>query len=278
MISYARLSTACPVVPIDPGSAPGEDPVLPLLYTDNLCVAYGGEAVLHNINVAIHKRRVTALMGPSGCGKSTFLKALNRSLELTPGISLTAGSVYLNGQNLYGRGVDSRAVRKELGIIQQRPQPFPMSVEENVLFGVRFHQRVNRRQRREMVERYLSQAGLWDEVKDRLGSAAHRLSGGQQQRLCLARTLANQPSVILMDEPCSSLDPASTERIEQLIRMLKNHYTIVIVTHNVAQSHRVADEVVLMMGGRVLEQGAAACVFDKPATQMGRDFLQGHIG
>ncbi|EMR14027.1 phosphate ABC transporter ATP-binding protein [Methylophaga lonarensis MPL] len=249
-----------------------------ILQTQQLNIHYGLEQRLFDINISIAERQVTAIMGPSGCGKSTLLKSLNRTLELTPGAEVTSGSVYFGELDIYQSDVDARAVRKVIGIIHQRPQPFPMSIEENVLFGVRFHQRLKRSQRQLLAERYLTMAGLWDEVKDRLHQSAHQLSGGQQQRLCLARTLANQPQIILMDEPCSSLDPASTERIEQLVQQLKNDYTIVIVTHNIAQSRRLADQALLMMEGRVIENAPAAQLFANPTTVAGQDFLQGRIG
>lgn len=249
-----------------------------ILQTQQLNIHYGLEQRLFDINISIAERQVTAIMGPSGCGKSTLLKSLNRTLELTAGAEVTSGSVYFGELDIYQSDVDARAVRKVIGIIHQRPQPFPMSIEENVLFGVRFHQRLKRSQRQLLAERYLTMAGLWDEVKDRLHQSAHQLSGGQQQRLCLARTLANQPQIILMDEPCSSLDPASTERIEQLVQQLKNDYTIVIVTHNIAQSRRLADQALLMMEGRVIENAPAAQLFANPTTVAGQDFLQGRIG
>lgn len=249
-----------------------------ILQTQQLNIHYGLEQRLFDINISIAKRQVTAIMGPSGCGKSTLLKSLNRTLELTAGAEVTSGSVYFGELDIYQSDVDARAVRKVIGIIHQRPQPFPMSIEENVLFGVRFHQRLKRSQRQLLAERYLTMAGLWDEVKDRLHQSAHQLSGGQQQRLCLARTLANQPQIILMDEPCSSLDPASTERIEQLVQQLKDDYTIVIVTHNIAQSRRLADQALLMMEGRVIENAPAAQLFANPTTVAGQDFLQGRIG
>lgn len=249
-----------------------------ILQTQQLNIHYGPEQRLFDINISIAERQVTAIMGPSGCGKSTLLKSLNRTLELTPGADVTSGRVYFGELDIYQNDVDARAVRKVIGIIHQRPHPFPMSIEENVLFGVRFHQRLKRSQRQLQAERYLTMAGLWDEVKDRLNQSAHQLSGGQQQRLCLARSLANQPQILLMDEPCSSLDPASTERIEQLVQQLKNDYTIVIVTHNIAQSRRLADQALLMMEGRVIEDAPAAQLFANPTTVAGQDFLQGRIG
>lgn len=249
-----------------------------IMQTQQLNVHYGSEQRLFDINLEIAERQVTAIMGPSGCGKSTLLKSLNRTLELTPAAQVSSGAVFFGELDIYHSDVDARAVRKVIGIIHQRPQPFPMSIEENVLFGVRFHQRLRRHQRQLLAERYLTMAGLWDEVKDRLHQAAHQLSGGQQQRLCLARTLANQPQIILMDEPCSSLDPASTERIEQLVQQLKNDYTIVIVTHNIAQSRRLADQAILMMDGKVIESSPATELFANPKTSAGQDFLQGRIG
>ncbi|MCC5885945.1 MAG: phosphate ABC transporter ATP-binding protein [Gammaproteobacteria bacterium] len=264
--------------PLVPAVTRGDASAAAALHTIDLCSSYGDRGVLTNVSIECPVQQVTAIMGPSGCGKSTLVKALNRTLELTPGARVTGGGVFFRDQDLYAREVDNRAVRKVIGIIHQRPQPFPMSIEENVLFGVRFHQRLTRHQRHDLVEACLQRTGLWTEVRDRLHQPAHQLSGGQQQRLCLARTLANQPEVLLMDEPCSSLDPASTERIEQLVAELKRDYTIVIVTHNVSQAKRVADRVVLMMEGQVLEQGEAEQVFDCPRTTAGADFLAGRIG
>lgn len=243
----------------------------------SLNVAYGGTQVLHDVSINIPDRQVTAIMGPSGCGKSTLIKTLNRTLELQREARITGGCVCYRNRDLYGKDVDPRAVRKRLGIIQQTPQPFPMSIAENVLFGVRFHRRLDHSGRVGVLEEYLTKTGLWAEVKDRLKRPARGLSGGQQQRLCLARALANEPDVLLMDEPCSALDPASTERIENLIADLRGELPIVIVTHNLAQARRVADHVALLHDGEVAEAGLARDFFSSPSTSVGVDFLEGRI-
>ena len=217
-------------------------------------------------------------MGPSGCGKSTLVKALNRTLELTPGARILAGEVWFRGLSLYAPDMDPKSVRKRIGIIHQKPITFPMSIVENVLFGARFHNMLNGMKPREYAELYLERVGLIDEVKDRLDAPAHRLSGGQQQRLCLARTLANRPEIILMDEPCSAIDPAATQRIEELILKLKADYTIAIVTHNIGQARRVSDQAIFMFGGRVVEAGASARLFAEPRTQLAQRFISGAIG
>jgi phosphate transport system ATP-binding protein len=244
----------------------------------DLEIAYGGRPALRGISCHLPERRVTAIMGPSGCGKSTLIKALNRTLELTPGAAVTGGRVLFRGEDVYGAGIDPRAVRRSLGIIHQQPVPFPMSILENVLFGARFHGVCRRADRLDHARRYLEKVGLWAEVKDRLGERATRLSGGQQQRLCLARTLANRPQAILMDEPCSALDPYATRRIEEHIAELKAEYPVVIVTHNVGQARRVADHVLFMVDGRLVESGPADEVFQQPASALARDFISGRFG
>jgi phosphate transport system ATP-binding protein len=248
------------------------------LSLQSVSVAYGHRVVLKNITCSLPQGKITAILGPSGCGKSTLLRVLNRTLELIPQARLLAGSVELRGKSLYDRGIHPAAIRKHIGLIHQRPVPFPMSILEDVLFGARYHGLLNGRPPLEYARAYLEQVGLWSEVKDRLRDRGERLSGGQQQRLCLARTLANQPEVILMDEPCSSLDPAATQQIEELILGLKARYTIVIVTHNLAQAKRIADGAIFMFDGEMIEQGAAAEIFTRPRSSLTRDFVSGQIG
>jgi phosphate transport system ATP-binding protein len=243
-----------------------------------LTLGYGAATVVEEIACRIPERRVTAIMGPSGCGKSTFVKALNRTLELSPGARLRSGRVSFRGQDLYAPQVDPRAVRRGIGIIHQRPVPFPMSILENVLFGARFHGAVGREEREAYARRYLERVALWEEVKDRLHDRAGGLSGGQQQRLCLARTLANQPQAILLDEPCSALDPHATRRIEDHVLELRREYPVVIVTHNVAQARRVSDHVLFLFGGRLIESGPTEQVFDDPQSDLARDFISGRFG
>ena len=246
------------------------------LETRNLSINYDGVVRVRNVTLAFPRNRVTAILGPSGCGKSTVLRALNRTLELIPGAMVQAGRIYLDRVEVHGPRVSPSWVRTHVGMLQQRPAPFPMSIAENVLFGARYHGYV--RDRAADVRRYLELVGLWEEVKDRLDASAHSLSGGQQQRLCLARTLAVQPSVVLMDEPCSALDPLATAVIEALIRDLARDYTIVVVTHNIAQAQRVADHCIFMLDGEVLAAGTRQEVLIHPRHRTVRDFVTGRIG
>ena len=244
----------------------------------DMSVAYGATMTLHDIDCGFYHRSVTAIMGPSGCGKTTIVKSINRTLELIPGARLMAGQVLFHGVDLYAAEQDPMTVRKRIGIIHQKPTPFPMSIIDNVLFGAVFHGHATRANRVDYAEHYLDLVGLLDEVKDRFGEAATNLSGGQQQRLCLARTLANQPEVIIMDEPCSSLDHAATLRIEALIRELTKNYTIIIVTHNMSQARRVSDRSCFVFEGRIVEQGATEHMFSEPKNELTRAFVSGLIG
>jgi phosphate transport system ATP-binding protein len=257
---------------------PREESAPIVLSVQGVSVAYGDRVVLSNVACYFPEGEITAIMGPSGCGKSTFLRVLNRTLELIPQARLLSGAVAFRDKNLYGRGAHAAAIRKRIGLIHQRPVPFPMSILEDVLFGARYHGLLNGATPAEYAQRYLEQVGLWNEVKDRLRDRAEQLSGGQQQRLCLARTLANQPEVILMDEPCSSLDPAATQQIEELIRGLKARYTIVIVTHNLAQAKRVSDRTIFMLDGDIIEEGRTDEIFTTPRLNLTRDFISGKIG
>lgn len=241
-------------------------------------VAYGEHVVLHDIYCHFPDKMVTAIMGPSGCGKSTLVKVLNRTLELIPEAELRAGTVLYRGRDVYSNGVSPMDIRKQIGIIHQRPVAFPMSILENVLFGAKFHGRINGMDSLDYAKLFLDKVGLLAEVEDRLHEPAERLSGGQQQRLCLARTLANKPDLILMDEPCSAIDPVATQRIEQLIAELKKEFTIIVVTHNMAQARRVSDQAVFMLGGRVIEAGDTEQLFSDPQTELARDFITGLIG
>ena len=249
-----------------------------VLSLHGVSAAYGERIVLKDVACAIPQGRITAILGPSGCGKSTLLRVINRTLELIPRGRLLSGSVTFCGKNLHDRDAHPAAIRKRIGLIHQRPVPFPMSILEDVLFGARYHGLLNGTPPVEYARRYLEQVGLWKEVKDRLRDRAERLSGGQQQRLCLARTLANQPEVILMDEPCSSLDPAATQQIEELVRGLKARYTIVIVTHNLAQARRVSDRAIFMLDGEIIERGSTEEIFVSPRSRLTRDFVSGQFG
>lgn len=240
--------------------------------------AYGELIALDDVYCHFPDRMVTAIMGPSGCGKSTLVKILNRTLELIPGAGLVAGTVLYRGEDVYNGAVSPMEIRKRIGIIHQRPVTFPMSIIENVLFGARFHKRIDGMAPREYALLYLDKVGLLDELRDRLDEPAGRLSGGQQQRLCLARTLANRPDLILMDEPCSAIDPVATQRIEELVAELKRDYTIIVVTHNMIQAKRISDRAIFLLGGRVIETGETAQLFSDPQTDLAKSFISGLIG
>ncbi|MCL6635859.1 MAG: phosphate ABC transporter ATP-binding protein PstB [Peptococcaceae bacterium] len=232
---------------------------------------------LKNIDMEVGRNRVTALIGPSGCGKSTFLRTLNRMNDLIEGVRVE-GTVLLDGQDIYRPDVDVVGLRKRVGMVFQKPNPFPMSVYDNVAYGPRIHGERNRRRLDEIVEMSLRGAVLWDEVKDRLFKSALGLSGGQQQRVCIARLLAVQPEVLLMDEPTSALDPLATMKIEELIRTLKKNYTIVIVTHNMQQAARVSDVTAFFLNGELVECGETEAIFTRPVDQRTEDYITGRFG
>ncbi len=238
---------------------------------------YGSNRALKGINLDLPARRATAMIGPSGCGKSTLLRVLNRMYDLYPGQRAT-GQVLLDGEDILDPGLDLNTLRSRIGMVFQKPTPFPMSIYQNIAFGVRLHERMSRAQLDERVEWSLTRAALWEEVKDRLGSSAMRLSGGQQQRLCIARTIAVRPEVILLDEPTSALDPISTLRIEELIDELKRDFTIAIVTHNMQQAARCADQVAFFYLGELIEVGSAAQMFTAPREKRTQDYITGRFG
>lgn len=247
------------------------------LTAENLNAWYGDFHALHDITIEIPNRRVTALIGPSGCGKSTFLRWINRMNDLVPK-ARAAGRLELRGTDLLDRLLDVVDLRRRVGMVFQKPNPFPKSVFDNVAFGPRLHSRYSRNQLDEIVERSLRQAALWDEVKDRLGKSALQLSGGQQQRLCIARAIAVGPDVLLMDEPCSALDPKSTRRIEELIAELRKQYTILIVTHNMQQAARVSDLTGFFCEGRLVEVGLTGHIFTNPTRKETEDYISGRFG
>ena len=248
------------------------------LVTHRLCAFYGEQAVLKEVSLAIPARRVTAVIGPSGCGKSTFIRCFNRMHELSPSARST-GRIELDGEDIFAPSVDPALLRRRVGMVFQRPSPFPsMNVRENVLAGLRLTGRLDRHRADELVERALLQAALWDEVKDRLAAPGESLSGGQQQRLCIARALAVEPDVLLMDEPCSALDPSATARIEDLVHALKARYTVVIVTHNMQQAARVSDRVAFLLMGELVEEGETAQVFTAPRDSRTEDYITGRFG
>jgi phosphate transport system ATP-binding protein len=264
----------------DPGGALIAQRALssPILSVQNVTAAYGERVVLKNVAGVMEEKQITAILGPSGCGKSTLLRVLNRTLELIPQARLITGAVHLRGSDLYGKNRRPAAIRRQIGLLHQRPVPFPMNLLDDVLFGARYHGLLQGTRPVDYARCYLEQVGLWNEVKDRLRDRSDQLSGGQQQRLCLARTLANRPEVILMDEPCSSLDPAATRQIEELILRLKQHYTIVIVTHNLAQAKRIADQAFFMLSGEIIESGPKEEIFSRPKCRVTWDFVSGQIG
>ena len=245
--------------------------------TRNLCFWYGKTQALFDVCTTIPERCVTALIGPSGCGKSTFLRTLNRMNEMIDGTRHT-GHVLVAGQEIYGRDVDVVRLRKRVGMVFQKSNPFPKSVFENIAFGPRVAGVRNRGRLAEIVERCLKQAALWDELKNRQDDSALNLSGGQQQRLCIARALATEPEVLLMDEPASALDPAATTRIEDLIYELKKNYTIVIVTHNMQQAARISDVTGFFFQGRLVEMGSTDQLFTRPEQKETEDYITGRFG
>ena len=246
---------------------------------NDLDVYYSKFKAVEGVNLVIEPRSVTALIGPSGCGKSTFIRTLNRMHEVIPG-AWVDGEVLVDGNNLYGPGVDPVRVRRQVGMVFQRPNPFPtMSIRDNVLAGVKLNnQRISKSDADELVEKSLKGANLWNEVKDRLDRPGNGLSGGQQQRLCIARAIAVEPEVILMDEPCSALDPISTLAIEDLIEELKQDYTIVIVTHNMQQAARVSDRTAFFLKGKLIEEGNTTEIFTRPKHKETESYITGRFG
>ena len=243
----------------------------------NLNLYYGENHALKDINMDIKKNAVTALIGPSGCGKSTFLKSLNRMNDLVENVK-TTGEVTLDNENIYGENVDTTLLRKKIGMVFQQPNPFPMSIYDNIAYGPRIHGIKNKSKLDEIVEESLRGAAIFDEVKDRLKKSALGLSGGQQQRLCIARALAVQPDVLLMDEPTSALDPISTLKVEELMEDLKKKYTVVVVTHNMQQATRVSDETAFFLVGEVVEFDKTETIFSNPKNKKTEDYITGRFG
>ena len=243
----------------------------------NLELYYGDNHALKSVSLEIPENRITALIGPSGCGKSTFLKTLNRMNDLVPGVRIE-GEVLYNGENIYGKDVDVTRLRKQIGMVFQKANPFPMSIYDNIAYGPRTHGIRNRAKLDDIVERSLRDAAIWDEVKDRLNKSALGLSGGQQQRLCIARALAVEPDVLLMDESTSALDPISTSKIEELAMELKSRYTVVMVTHNMQQAVRVSDETAFFLLGELVEFGDTERIFSHPQDKRTEDYITGRFG
>jgi phosphate transport system ATP-binding protein len=249
----------------------------PILQVKDLDLWYGAHQALHSVSMDVPEKSITAFIGPSGCGKSTFLKTLNRMNDLVPGVKIT-GEVRYRGEDIYAPGTDVCRLRREIGMVFQKPNPFPMSIYDNIAYGPRTHGIRSKTKLDELVERSLRGAAIWDEVKDRLKKNALGLSGGQQQRLCIARALAVEPAVLLMDEPTSALDPISTSRIEELTMELKERYTIVIVTHNMQQAVRISDRTAFFLLGELVEYGATEQVFSAPAEKRTEDYITGRFG
>ena len=244
---------------------------------DKLNLHYGSHHALKDVSMNIYKNRITAMIGPSGCGKSTFLKTLNRMNDLIESVKID-GTVTLDEEDIYGKGVDVTVLRKRVGMVFQQPNPFPMSVYDNIAYGPRIHGIRSKRQLDEIVETSLKQAAIWDEVKDRLKLSALGMSGGQQQRLCIARALAVEPEVLLMDEPTSALDPISTSKIEELAVELKKNYTIVMVTHNMQQAARISDKTAFFLLGEVIEYGETEQIFSMPKNKKTEEYITGRFG
>lgn len=248
-----------------------------IMNAKDLCLWYGKTQALKNVDLPIEEHKITALIGPSGCGKSTFLKTLNRMNDLVPDVKIS-GRVELRGQDIYAKNVNVDLLRKEVGMVFQKPDPFPMSIYDNIAYGPRTHGIRSKAELDPIVEQALKDAAIWDEVKDRLKKNARSLSGGQQQRLCIARALAVGPSVLLMDEPTSALDPISTSHIEDLAMSLKDKYTIVIVTHNMQQALRISDTTAFFLLGELVEHGNTQDLFYKPQDKRTEDYVTGRFG
>ena len=248
-----------------------------VITVNDLCLWYGKTQALKNIDMQIPEKSITALIGPSGCGKSTFLKTLNRMNDLIPEVRIT-GEVLYQERNIFEKSVDVNDLRKNIGMVFQKPNPFPMSVYDNIAYGPRTHGIRSKAMLDEIVERSLKGAAIWDEVKDRLKKSALGLSGGQQQRLCIARALAVEPEVLLMDEPTSALDPISTGKIEELALELKKRYTVVIVTHNMQQAVRISDQTAFFLLGELVEIGETEALFSQPRDKRTEDYITGRFG
>ena len=247
------------------------------LIVSNLNLFYGKNQVLHNINMDIFRKTVTALIGPSGCGKSSFIRCLNRMNDFIPNVKVE-GDIFLEGKNIYSGATDVIALRRQVGMVFQKPNPFPMAIYDNVAYGPRLQGIKSREKLDEIVERSLIGAALWSEVKDNLKSSGLGLSGGQQQRLCIARAIATEPEVLLMDEPTSALDPMATARIEELVRTLKERYTVIIVTHNMQQAARISDYTAFFLMGELIEYGKTPKLFTSPGDKRTEDYITGRFG
>ncbi|WP_026671446.1 phosphate ABC transporter ATP-binding protein PstB [Alkalihalobacterium bogoriense] len=245
--------------------------------TKGLNLWYGKDQALKNINLSVYENEVTAIIGPSGCGKSTYIKTLNRMVELIPNVKIS-GNISYRGENILGKSYQVEDLRTKVGMVFQKPNPFPKSIYDNIAYGPRIHGIRNKKILNQIVEKSLRGAYIWDEVKDRLNENAYGLSGGQQQRLCIARCLAIEPDVILMDEPTSALDPKSTLKVEELIQQLRNDYSIIIVTHNMQQAARISDKTAFFLNGETVEYDKTDVIFSNPADKRTEDYVTGRFG
>lgn len=279
MVAVLEMPEATlPVIVKEPELAPMAEPERGMIEIEHLDFAYGANKVLHDINLSIPARAVTAFIGPSGCGKTTLLRCLNRMNDLIDGARITRGSIQIEGVDINAPGLDVVDLRRRVGMVFQKSNPFPKSIYDNIAYGLRIAGISKRSLIDEAVERSLRSAALWDEVKDRLHVSGYGLSGGQQQRLCIARALAVEPEIVLMDEPCSALDPIATAKIEELIRQLKTQYTIVIVTHNMQQAGRCSDRTAFFYLGRLIEVDDTAKIFSNPAQRQTEEYITGRFG
>jgi len=279
MVSLAEMpETASPVTMNEPAPSPDAPADRASIEIDNVDFAYGNHEVLHNINLNIPPRAVTAFIGPSGCGKTTLLRCLNRMNDLIDGARITRGTIRIEGVDINEPSVDVVDLRRRVGMVFQKSNPFPKSIYDNVAYGLRIAGVTKRSLIDEAVEKSLRSAALWDEVKDRLHVSGYGLSGGQQQRLCIARALAVEPEIVLMDEPCSALDPIATAKVEELIRQLKTQYTIVIVTHNMQQAGRCSDRTAFFYLGNLIEVDDTTKIFSNPAQRQTEEYITGRFG
>lgn len=263
---------------VSPLEAPVREAAKPVVYdTKQLNLWYGNHHALKNIDLPIRENEVTAIIGPSGCGKSTYIKTLNRMVELVDGVR-TSGEILYRGRNIFDAKYSVEELRTRVGMVFQKPNPFPKSIYDNIAYGPRIHGIKNKKVLDEIVEQSLRGAAIWDEVKDRLNTNAYSLSGGQQQRICIARALAIEPDVILMDEPTSALDPISTLKVEELVQELKENYSIIIVTHNMQQAARISDKTAFFLNGEVIEFDDTDKIFQNPADQRTEDYISGRFG
>jgi phosphate transport system ATP-binding protein len=250
---------------------------MPDIQVNNLNLWYGDFQALINVSAAFREKQITAIIGPSGCGKSTMLRAFNRMNDLVEGVR-TSGEILIDNANVFDRKTDLAALRKKVGMVFQRPNPFPLSIYENIAFGLKIHNSANRNEMNQIVQQSLEQVALWDELKDKLNRPALALSLEQRQRLCIARLVAVKPRILLMDEPCSALDPQATARVEESMRDLKHNYTIIIVTHNMQQAARVSDETGFMLLGELIEFGKTENIFTNPKDKRTEDYITGRYG